>query len=187
MQCSKQHPIRSLIGPRQQRRRTVARHRCGLVVDDQFELGHLPDLGLRVWRPSRNASRRQRRHLGKYRAHPPLQGWSVMPSADQVPVKTAHSDNALARAILLASAMSDDLGRPPLFSKRISEATRLSDDPQCCWQPPRRRLPSRGVLVCRHFRFFRQVADMSPPRAGDNHPNPCMPLCVRPLLIGPGR
>ena len=39
-------------------------------------------------------------------------------------------------------------------------ATRLSDDLQCCRQPPRRRLPSRGVFACRYFRFFRQVADI---------------------------
>src|SRR6516162_11271257 len=66
---------------------------------------------------------------------------------------------------------------------RISEATRLSDDPQCYWQPPRRRLPSRAVLVRRrHFRIFRQVADTSPPRAEDNRPNPCLPWRVRPLL-----
>ena len=88
---------------------------------------------------------------------------------------------------LIGERDGGDLGRPPLFSKRISEATRLSDDPQCYWQPPRRRLPSRGVPVCRHFPFFRQVADISQPRAGDIHPNPCMPLCVSPSPDGPGR
>src|SRR5262245_63461625 len=52
---------------------------------------------------------------------------------------------------------------------------------------PRRPLPSRGVLVCRrHFRFFRQVADTSPPRAEGNHPNPCLPLRGRPLLMTQG-
>src|SRR5262249_31012930 len=48
------------------------------------------------------------------------------------------------------------LWRDPVHLK---SATRLSDDPQCYWQLPRRRLPSRAVLVCRrHFRIFRQVA-----------------------------
>jgi hypothetical protein len=70
------------------------------------------------------------------------------------------------------------------FRQKISETTRLSDDPQCYWQPRRRRPPSRGVLVCRrHLRFFRQVADTSPPRAEGNHPNPCLALRVRPLLM----
>jgi hypothetical protein len=74
------------------------------------------------------------------------------------------------------------------FAKRISEATRLSDDPQCYWQPPRRRLPSPGVLVCRrHFRVFRQVADTSPPRAEGNHPNPCLPLRAKTSPGGRGR
>jgi hypothetical protein len=73
------------------------------------------------------------------------------------------------------------------FDQKISEATRLSDDPQCYWQPPRRRPPSRGVLVCRrHLRFFRQVADTSPPRTEGNHPNPCLALRVRPLLMAQG-
>src|SRR5262245_10257300 len=63
------------------------------------------------------------------------------------------------------------------FDQKISEATRLSDDPRCYWQPPRRRPPSRGVLVCRrHLWFFRQLADRSPPRPEDNHPNPCLAL-----------
>jgi hypothetical protein len=63
-------------------------------------------------------------------------------------------------------------------------ATRLSDDPQCYWQPPRIWLPTRKVLVCRkHFRFFQQVADTSSPRAEGSHPNPCLPLRVRPLLM----
>jgi len=67
---------------------------------------------------------------------------------------------------------------------RLSDATRLSDDPQCRWRPPRIRLPSRKVLVCRrYFRFFRQVADKSPPRAEGSHPNPCLPLRVRPFLM----
>src|SRR5262249_46264933 len=67
-------------------------------------------------------------------------------------------------------------------SQKVSEATRRSNDPQCYWQPPRRRLPSPGVLVCRrHFRVFRRVADTSPPRAEGNHPNPCLPLRARPL------
>src|SRR5215813_8149384 len=53
--------------------------------------------------------------------------------------------------------------------------------------PPRRRLPSSGVLVCRrHFRVFRRVADTSPPRAEGNHPNPCLPLRARPLLVAEG-
>src|SRR5262249_16049170 len=53
--------------------------------------------------------------------------------------------------------------------------------------PPRRRLPSSGVLVCRrHFRVFRRVADTSPPRADGNHPNPCLPLRARPLLVAEG-
>jgi hypothetical protein len=61
--------------------------------------------------------------------------------------------------------------------QKISEATRLSDDLRCYWQPPRRRPPSRGVLVCRrHLRFFRQLADTSLPRPEDNHPNPCLAL-----------
>src|SRR6516165_6271126 len=67
---------------------------------------------------------------------------------------------------------------------RLSDVTRLSDDPQCCWRPPRIRLPSRKVLVCRrYFRFFRQVADKSPPRAEGSHPNPCLPLRVKPFLM----
>src|SRR5262249_38990722 len=54
--------------------------------------------------------------------------------------------------------------------RALKKAPRLSDDPQCYWQPPRRRLPSRAVLVCRrHFRVFRRVADTSPPRAEGNH------------------
>jgi signal transduction histidine kinase len=69
----------------------------------------------------------------------------------------------------------------------LGSATRLSDDPQCYWQPPRRRLPSRGGLVCRrNFRFFRQVADRSPPRPEGNHPNPCLPFRGRPLLMASG-
>jgi hypothetical protein len=60
-------------------------------------------------------------------------------------------DNALARAILLAATL---VGLR-FFPKRISEATRLSDDPQCYWQPPRRRLPSREeFLFADIFRFF---------------------------------
>jgi hypothetical protein len=74
------------------------------------------------------------------------------------------------------------------FDQKISEATRLSDDPQCYWQPPRRRPPSRGVLVCRrHLRFFRQVADTSPPRAEGNHPNPYLALRVKTPPDGLGR
>ena len=107
---------------------------------------------------------------------------------DGLPVTVALGHHRPGHACdLVGKRDGGDLGRPPLFSKRISEATRLSDDPQCYWQPPRRRLPSRGVPVCRHFPFFWQVADISPPRAGDNHPNPCMPLCVSPSPDGPGR
>ena len=66
----------------------------------------------------------------------------------------------------------------------LQKATRLSNDPRCYWQLPRRRLPSRAALVCRrHFRIFRQVADTSPPRAEGNHPNPCLSWRVRPLLM----
>src|SRR5262249_17181772 len=73
------------------------------------------------------------------------------------------------------------------LSKKTGGTPRLSDDPQCYWQPPRRRPPSRGVLVCRrHLRFFRQVADTSPPRAEGNHPNPYLALRVRPLLMAQG-
>ena len=72
----------------------------------------------------------------------------------------------------------------PMDQPSPQTATRLSDDPQCYWQPPRRRPPSRGVLVCRrHFRAFRQVADTSMPLPEGNHPNPCLPLRGRPLLM----
>src|SRR6516165_4014188 len=72
-------------------------------------------------------------------------------------------------------------------TRALQKATRLSDDPQCYWQLPRRRLPSRAVLVCRrHFRICRQVADTSPPRDEGNHPNPCLPWRVRPLLMAQG-
>src|SRR5262245_15348013 len=71
--------------------------------------------------------------------------------------------------------------------KESGRVTRLSNDPQCYWQPLRRPLPSRAVLVCpRHFRLFRQVADTSPPRAEGNHPTPCLPLCGT-SPDGPGR
>src|SRR5262245_37285907 len=33
-------------------------------------------------------------------------------------------------------------------TRALQKATRLSDDPQCYWQLPRRQLPSRAVLVC---------------------------------------
>jgi hypothetical protein len=63
--------------------------------------------------------------------------------------------------------------------------THLSGDPRCYWQLLRRRLPSRGVLVCRsYFQSLRQVADTSPPRFEGNHPNPCLALRARPLLDG---
>jgi hypothetical protein len=56
--------------------------------------------------------------------------------------------------------------------------THLSNDPRWYWQPLRRRLPSRGVLVCRScFRSLRQVADTSQPRFEGNHPNPCLASC----------
>jgi len=72
----------------------------------------------------------------------------------------------------------------PTDKPSLQTATRLSNDPQWYWQPPRRPLLSRGVLVCRrHFRFFQQVDDTSPPRAGGNHPNPCLPLRGKPLLL----
>src|SRR5215467_2734663 len=72
-------------------------------------------------------------------------------------------------------------------TRALQKAIRLSNDPQCYWQLPRRRLPSRAALVCRrHFRIFRQVADTSPPRAEGNHPNPCLPWRVRPLLMAQG-
>ena len=52
---------------------------------------------------------------------------------------------------------------PALWRERaLKKATRLSDDPQCYWQLPRRRLPSRAVLVCR--RHFRQLRAAIAPR-----------------------
>jgi hypothetical protein len=76
---------------------------------------------------------------------------------------------------LCGSATSDNASHSP--------ATRLSNDPQCYWRPPRIRPPSRKVLVCRRYLLFlRQVADTSSPRAEGSHPNPCLPLRVRPLL-----
>src|SRR5262249_2002261 len=73
------------------------------------------------------------------------------------------------------------------LSKKTGGTPRLSDDPQCYWQPPRRRAPSRGVLGWRrHLRFFRKVADTSQPRAEGNHPNPYLALRVRPLLMAQG-
>src|SRR5215467_9343396 len=82
--------------------------------------------------------------------------------------------------LLLARALPCIVAR----TRALQKATRLSDDPQRYWQLPRRRLPSRAALVCRrHFRIFRQVADTSPPRAEGNHPNPCLPWRVRPLLM----
>jgi hypothetical protein len=81
---------------------------------------------------------------------------------------TATED--LARALEASSA----------HSRRL---TRLSGDPRCYWQPPRRRLLTRGVLVCRrYFRFFRRVADKSPPRSAGNHPNPFAIARKTPLM-----
>jgi len=46
---------------------------------------------------------------------------------------------------------------------------------------------SRSLLFAEDiFGFFRQVADTSPPRAEGNHPNPCLPLRGRPLLMAQG-
>jgi hypothetical protein len=39
-------------------------------------------------------------------------------------------------------------------ARRISGATRLSDDPQCYWRPPRIWPPSRKVLVCQNIFGF---------------------------------
>ena len=76
----------------------------------------------------------------------------------------------------------------PALPKGSRRLTHLADDPRCYWQPLRRRLPGRGVLVSRsYFPSLRQVADTSPPRFEGNHPNPCLALRARPLPDGSGR
>src|SRR5262245_27921974 len=83
-------------------------------------------------------------------------------SGVQVTCGIAES-SARSTAILYARRSRTPDG--PASTLRMAKVSRLSDDPQCYWQPPRRRLPSRGVLVCRrYFRIFRQVADTSLPR-----------------------
>src|SRR5215469_7822485 len=98
-------------------------------------------------------------------------------------LKKASAFSRLSHSVIATRLLGKHGSRAPDTGVKVSEATRRSDDPQCYWRPHRRRLPSRAVLVCRrHFRVFRQVADTSPPRAEDNHPNPCLPWRVRPLL-----
>src|SRR5215467_3104876 len=102
-------------------------------------------------------------------------------------LKKASAFSRLSHSVIATRLLGKHGSRAPDTGGKVSEATRRSDDPQCYWQPPRRRLPSSGVLVCRrHFRVFRRVADTSPPRAEGDHPNPCLPLRARPLLVAEG-
>ena len=96
-------------------------------------------------------------------------------------------DNALARAILLASAMAATLvglrsfpngsRRLPACQTILNAIGNLLAD-GCQFEE---------FLFADIFRFFGKLPIYRRTRAGDNHPNPCMPLCVSPSPDGPGR
>src|SRR5215831_13618149 len=63
---------------------------------------------------------------------------------------------------------------------------KLNFNHTCCAGHRNNDTARRHLARSAYLLFLRGVADTSPPRAEGNHPNPCLPLRGRPLLIAQG-